>query len=89
MKKSGEFWLNCLEDDVREKWLKNYDPDFLIYRDLMTVDEYLVREMSFTDFINDAFSWYPTPEGDTYWIDICNIDEKKLIRNYKLKQLGI
>ena len=96
MKKTGEFWLNCLDDDVREKWLNNYDPNFIIFRDLMELKEYLEREMDYIEFINDAFSWGLSPEADNsgskYWNKIYLTDVNKLIqhqRNRKLKTIGI
>ena len=60
MKKSGEFWLNCLSDDVREKWLNNYDPSYYytIKDYAIPLSDYLRKEMTFTGFMIEAFSWY-------------------------------
>ena len=87
MIRSGEFWLNCLSDDIKEKWLNNYDPMFIC-----SLEEMLNRELSFEYFIIQAFHLIKTPEGYDFWRDMSYTEENKLIqqlRNNKLKQLGI
>ena len=86
MKRSGVFWLDCLSDDVREKWLNNYDSYFGYD---VPIKVYLKAEMIFGEFIGEAFKWGKTQEGYDFWNKLHYTDEKKLIRNHKLKQLGI
>ena len=95
MKKTGEFWLNCLSDDIREKWLDNYDPNYYhVYKDYaIPLSDYLRKEMTFTVFMTEAFNWYCQDFNQGWYkIYLSMNDETKLIqqlRNNKLKPLGL
>jgi len=74
----GIDYLNSLTDDVKDKFIRNYNAD----TDNIPLEEYLRNEYdSLFDFVCSSFTWLYTPEGDDYWLAISNrttqVDKKE------------
>ena len=58
-----EFAFQYLPPPIRERFIKNIANRFWLYDEPISYPE---------QYVNNAFSWYHSPEGEVYWEDIYN-----------------